>query len=95
MAHRQEMPGRTERDGRAARRTMALWTASTVLALAAIGLYAWLSLKGLDIGVNGYLALALGAAGAVALGLSLSALLVYSHRHGYDEHVGELPEDRE
>ncbi len=65
-----------------------------VLALVAIGVYAWITLGDTGITASGYLAVFLGALGTVALGGGLMALLFYSHRAGYDERAGESPLDR-
>ena len=66
-----------------------------VASVAAVGVYIWHSLRGVDLGVNGYVALSLGVIGTAALGVSLMALLFYSHSHGYDDEVGggSMPDD--
>jgi hypothetical protein len=64
------------------------------LAVVAIGVYGWMSLADSEMTVNGYIALALGALGTVALGGGLMALVFYSHRRGYDDDVGGASRDR-
>jgi hypothetical protein len=78
------------------RQTMALAVVAgaIVLALVAIGVYAWIALGDTGMTASGYLAVFLGALGTVALGGGLMALLFYSHRHGYDDRAGESPLDR-
>jgi hypothetical protein len=56
-----------------------------VVALAAIGVYAWVSLGDGEMSASGYAALVLGALGTVALAGGLMGLLVYSNRAGYDD----------
>jgi hypothetical protein len=57
-------------------------------ALVAIGVYAFVSLGDGEMSANGYVALALGALGTVALAGGLMGLLVYSQRSGYDDEAG-------
>jgi hypothetical protein len=59
-----------------------------VAALVAIGVYAFVSLGDGEMSANGYVALALGALGTVALAGGLMGLLVYSQRAGYDDAAG-------
>ena len=69
--------------------------ASVILALlgllaAAIGFawYVWRELGDVAISSEGFLALALGAAAALALGVVLMWLVYFSHRRGFDDEAG-------
>ena len=46
---------------------------------------AWLSLSGPPMPAVGYIAMALGVAFSLVIGIGLMALLFYSSRHGYDD----------
>lgn len=70
------------------RQSLILIVIVLVVSAAGVGVYIWRSLRDVDIGVNGYIALSLGVVGTVALGAGLMALLFYSHSHGYDDQVG-------
>jgi hypothetical protein len=59
-----------------------------VAALAAIGVYAWVTLGDGEMSASGYVALALGSLGTVVLAGILMGLLVYSERSGYDDAAG-------
>ena len=68
-----------------------------VLALIAIGIYAWQSLGASALTTQGYIALVLGVIATAGLGVGLMVLVFYSNRYGYDERVGsgdEPPERR-
>jgi hypothetical protein len=57
-----------------------------ILALASYGVAeAWRGV-GLDLGVNGWIALFLGVALSLALGVGLMRLVYFSARSGYDDH---------
>jgi hypothetical protein len=77
-------------------RVVAAAAAIIVLALVAIGIYAWLALGASAMTVHGYIALALGIVGTAGLGIGLMVLVFYSNRYGYDEGVGgnEKPPER-
>jgi hypothetical protein len=77
------------------RQSLILIAVVVVVSAAAVGVYIWRSLRDVDIGVNGYIALSLGVIGTAALGAGLMALLFYSHSHGYDDEAGgtTTPED--
>lgn len=49
---------------------------------------AWQALGEVEIGLHGWLALALGVVATAGLGTGLMTLLWYSHRRGYDERAG-------
>jgi len=70
------------------RQSLILIAVVLVVSAAAVGVYVWRSLRGLDIGANGYIALSLGVIGTAALGAGLMALLFYSNSHGYDDAAG-------
>lgn len=59
-----------------------------VLALIAIGVYAWQTLGASEMTAQGYVALGLGILGTAGLGIGLMGLVFYSNRYGYDERVG-------
>jgi hypothetical protein len=63
-------------------------------ALVAVGVFGWISFDDVDIGVNGYVAMALGVLGVVGLGGALMALVFYSHRYGYDDQVGRGADEK-
>jgi len=67
-----------------------------VVSAGAVGVYIWYSLRGADIGANGYIALSLGVIGTAALGAGLMALLFYSNSRGYDDAAGgnRTPDDQ-
>ncbi len=75
------------------RRAVAAAAITIVLALAVIGVYAWLVLGDSEMSLTGYLAFAFGVIATVGLGVGLMALVYYSNRRGYDDQVG-LPPDR-
>jgi hypothetical protein len=81
-------PSTGKRDDGTSRRTLIQATVVLVVSVVAVGVYIWQSLRGADIGVNGYIALTLGIVGTAGLGAGLMALLFYSSRHGYDDQVG-------
>lgn len=57
-----------------------------ILALASYGVAeAWRGV-GLDLGVHGWIALFLGVALSLALGVGLMRLVYFSARNGYDDH---------
>ena len=67
--------------------TIALVVASIAL-LIFTGAYAWRVASGtndVQIGVNGWIALGLGVAGMLVVGVGLMFLIFYSSRRGYDE----------
>jgi len=47
--------------------------------------YLWWEMGEVEIGINGLIALILGAVLSLALGGGLMALVFYSHKHGYDD----------
>lgn len=59
-----------------------------VASLVAIGLYAWFSFGDMAMTTSGYIALALGIVGTMALAIGLMSLVFFSSRYGYDEQVG-------
>ena len=59
-----------------------------------VALYLWTSLEQVEMGFHGYLALALGAAVTMIVGVGLMALVFYSSRHGHDEKAHHPPDDR-
>jgi hypothetical protein len=77
------------RDGRAAgRRAIATAALLFVVSLVAIGLYAWFVFGDMGLSLSGYIALALGVIGTLALAIGLMTLVYFSHHQGYDEQVG-------
>jgi hypothetical protein len=61
-------------------------------ALAAIGVYAWFSFGDMAMTTSGYIALALGVIGTMALAVGLMSLVYFSNRYGYDDDVGRSDE---
>jgi hypothetical protein len=51
-------------------------------------LYAWTTIEGPPIPVEGYVAMWLGIVFSLVVGCGLMALVFYSSRHGYDDAVG-------
>jgi hypothetical protein len=74
--------------GRGDGRIIVAVVAVFVLALIAIGVYAWQTLGASEMSVHGYIALALGIIGTAGLGIGLMTLVFYSNRYGYDDRVG-------
>jgi hypothetical protein len=60
-----------------------------IVAIAAGG-YMWWSMYDVPIGINGLIALILGAVASLALGGGLMALVFISSRHGHDDRQGRL-----
>ena len=61
---------------------------AVLLAAAAGGaLYVWMGIGAVDIGTHGLIALALGVAFSLALGIGLMRLVFYSSRRGFDDNV--------
>lgn len=54
----------------------------------AVALWVWHELGEVAITVEGWLALAGGAAATLLLGVGLMALVYHSHRRGFDERAG-------
>ncbi len=50
--------------------------------------YVWSELGEVELGLHGWLALALGVAATAGLGVGLMMLVYHSHRRGYDERAG-------
>ena len=59
----------------------------------ALGVYAWVSFRGVEMSAAGYIAMVLGAIGTVALGAVLVGLLLYSNRAGFDDQAGSIGEE--
>jgi hypothetical protein len=57
-------------------------------AAAGVGWWGWNQLADVEMGLHGYIALALGVLATTALGVGLMWLVYYSDRHGYDDEVG-------
>jgi len=76
--------------GQGASRRRAMITAGRLIvaSLVAIGLYAWFSFGDMAMTMSGYIALALGIVGTMALAIGLMSLVFFSNRYGYDEQVG-------
>jgi hypothetical protein len=81
--------------GRSGGRVIAAAASLIVLALVAIGIYAWQALGASALTVHGYIALVLGIIGTAGLGIGLMVLVFYSNRYGYDERVGGRDEPPE
>jgi hypothetical protein len=62
--------------------------------LVAIGLYAWFSFGDMAMTTSGYIALALGVIGTMALAIGLMSLVFFSNRSGYDAQVGRRDQER-
>ena len=79
------------------RRALATAGLLVVASLVAIGLYAWFSFGDMAMTTSGYIALAFGIIGTMALAVGLMSLVYFSHRYGYDEGTGggEQPKERE
>jgi len=69
-------------------------TAAVAVAFAAIAVYARHEFGDVDLGFNGYLALALGAFFTAALGIALMTLLFFSDRRGFDDEAGRPEKHR-
>jgi O-antigen ligase len=82
-----EPPALTARD-RNERPALIVLGLVLVGALAAIGVYAWLSLRDSGMSAHGYIALTLGVLGTAGLSGGLMALLFFSQRQGYDDAAG-------
>ncbi len=54
----------------------------------AVAITVWRALAGIELGLHGMLALLLGVAATLGLGIGLMCLVYYSHRHGYDDRAG-------
>lgn len=52
-----------------------------------IAVYMWRHIGAVDIGVHGVIALVLGVAASLALGIGLMRLVYFSSRRGYDDNV--------
>lgn len=65
------------------------------LLAAAVGvaIYTWDQMAGVDMSVDGVIALVLGVVISLALGMGLMFLVFYSHRKGYDR-LGERADTR-
>jgi hypothetical protein len=63
------------------------------LAILAVAIYASLSMGDEAIGTQGTIALTLGIIATTVLGVLLVGLMLYSHRHGYDDRTGQGPPD--
>jgi hypothetical protein len=50
--------------------------------------YVWRELGEVELGLHGWLALALGVVATAGLGVGLMMLVYHSHRRGYDERAG-------
>jgi hypothetical protein len=91
--------GRDSGEAGRAQQRRALATAGLLLvaSLVFIGLYAWFSFGDMAMTAGGYVALALGSIGTIALAVGLMSLVFFSNRYGYDERAGrgDAPEDRD
>jgi hypothetical protein len=63
-----------------------------LLATIAVSLWVWDQLGDTEMGIQGYVALAIGAVATLAIGGALMGLVFYSSRHGYDDRAGRDPE---
>ena len=59
-----------------------------LIAAVAVAYATWRDLDGVAIGFHGWVALGLGVAITLALGIALMSLVFYSSRHGYDDEAG-------
>ena len=59
--------------------------AAILVATLAAGIYLWWSLSGVEISINGLIAMILGCVVSVALGAGLMFLVFYSNRRGHDD----------
>jgi hypothetical protein len=57
-------------------------------------LYAWTTIEGPPIPVEGYVAMWLGIVFSLVVGCGLMALVFYSSRHGYDDAAGGYSDQR-
>ena len=75
-------------------KTMLLVIVLTLALLAAggVALHLWLDLEGVSLGVHGWVALGLGVALSIALGVGLMALVFLSARRGYDDIGSQAPD---
>ena len=64
-----------------------VWTL-LLLAAGGVALHLWLELDDVSLGVHGWIALGLGVAFSVALGVGLMRLVFLSARRGYDGAAG-------
>lgn len=68
----------------------ALVLAVFLIAALAVAVLAWRALGEVEMGLHGWIALALGALVTLLLGGGLMALLFYSARRGYDDRAGHF-----
>ena len=54
----------------------------------AVTVTVWRALADIELGLHGILALLLGVAATLGLGIGLMRLVYHSHRHGYDDRAG-------
>lgn len=88
--------GGEARSSRPVQQRAAAWVgAALIVLLAAIGVYGWLSLSDVQMSAGGYVAMAIGLVGLVAVGGGLMALIFYSHRRGFDDEAGARRYDSE
>ena len=72
---------------------LAVALGSILLLAVILGLRSWISLAEVDLGFHGMVALVLGVALSLALGIGLMGLVFYSNRSGYDERAHEPPDE--
>lgn len=62
--------------------------AALLVAAAAVAWWGWNQLADVEMGIHGYIALALGVLATLGLGMGLMWLVYYSDRHGFDDEAG-------
>lgn len=63
-----------------------------LLAAGGVALHLWLDMEGVSLGLHGWLALGLGVALSIALGVGLMTLVFLSARRGYDDIGSQAPD---
>jgi hypothetical protein len=63
-----------------------------LVAAGAVALNLWLEMEGVSLGFHGWLALGLGVALSLVVGVGLMALVFHSSRRGYDD-LGDASSD--
>jgi len=68
--------------------TLVLLALTALAGIAGISAYTWVSMGDVAISWRGLLAMGLGIAFSLALGIGLMALVYFSNKRGYDDEAG-------
>ena len=68
--------------------TLVLLALTALAGIAGISAYTWVSMGDIAISWRGLLAMGLGIAFSLALGIGLMALVYFSNKRGYDDEAG-------